>query len=105
VLKADPDLQWITGSASLPEIPYLWEMCARLEMPTLLMVGKTSNVLDEELVERMVDAMPQATAHWFDTGHYIPRERPDEFNDVLLEFLQGGSGEREPVQASSAQAG
>ncbi|WP_214109402.1 alpha/beta fold hydrolase [Acrocarpospora catenulata] len=26
VLKADPDVQWITGSVSLPDVEYLWRM-------------------------------------------------------------------------------
>ena len=87
VPKADPDVQWITGSVSLPDVAYLWEMSRLLTMPILLMVGKTSNVLDEETVEKMLAAMPGASVRWFDTGHYVPRERPEEFTEVLLEFL------------------
>jgi pimeloyl-ACP methyl ester carboxylesterase len=87
VLKADPDVQWITGSASLPDIPYLWEMSAKATMPTLLMIGRTSNVLDEELVGKMLTVMPNATAQWFETGHYIPREQPGEFTRSLAEFF------------------
>ena len=68
-------------------VAYLWEMSRLLTMPTLLMVGKTSNVLDEETVEKMLAAMPASSVRWFDTGHYVPRERPDEFTGVLLEFL------------------
>jgi pimeloyl-ACP methyl ester carboxylesterase len=88
VMKADPDLQWITGSASLPDVAYLWQRCANLTMPTLLMVGRTSNIFDEELADRIAGAMPNATVQWFDTGHYIPRERPAEFTDALLSFLR-----------------
>jgi pimeloyl-ACP methyl ester carboxylesterase len=88
VLKADPDLQWITGSASVPDVAYLWEMCANLTMPTFLMVGRTSNIFDEELVDKIAASMPRATVQWFDTGHYIPRERPAEFTSALLDFLR-----------------
>jgi pimeloyl-ACP methyl ester carboxylesterase len=87
VPKADPDVQWVTGSVSLPDVEYLWKMSAVLTMPTLLMVGRTSNVIDEETVSRMTDVMPNATARWFDTGHYVPREAPEEFTQVLSEFL------------------
>jgi pimeloyl-ACP methyl ester carboxylesterase len=87
VTKSDPDVQWITGSVSLPDVAYLWEMSALLTMPTLLMVGRTSNVLDEEVVAKMLDVMPSAEARWFDTGHYVPREAPEEFTQVLGEFL------------------
>jgi pimeloyl-ACP methyl ester carboxylesterase len=62
-------------------------MSANMVMPTLLMVGKTSNVLDEELVQRMVDTMPGGEALWFDTGHYIPREKPVEFTQAIVDFL------------------
>ena len=89
VLKADPDVQWITGSASLPDIPYLWEMSARLTMPTLLIIGRTSNVLDEDLVARMVETMPGAVARWFETGHYVPREQPEEFTAALQAHILG----------------
>ncbi|SNT36045.1 alpha/beta fold hydrolase [Rhodococcoides kyotonense] len=87
VPKADPDVQWITGSASLPDVDYLWKMSEFLTMPTLLMVGKRSNVLDEKVVEKMLQAMPNSSVRWFDTGHYVPREAPDEFNEVLSTFL------------------
>ena len=87
VLKADPDVQWITGSASIPDIPYLWDMSAKAAMPTLLMIGRTSNVLDDELVEKMVSVMPNAAAQWFDPGHYIPRQQPDQFTQSLVEFF------------------
>lgn len=88
VPKADPDIQWITGSVSLPDVAYLWEMSGKLTMPTLLMVGKRSNVLDGQVVDKMLDTMPNADVRWFDTGHYVPRERPEEFTDVLRTFLR-----------------
>jgi len=87
VPKADPDLQWITGSISLPDVKYLWKMAERLAMPTQLMVGRTSNVLDEEVVDKMLNTMPNAKVAWFDAGHYFLREKPDEFLKVLQKFL------------------
>ncbi|SNQ45399.1 conserved hypothetical protein [Frankia canadensis] len=88
VPKADPDVQWITGSVSLPDVEYLWQRSKDLTMPTLLLVGRRSNVLDEEVVDRMLAAMPAATVRWFDTGHYVPREAPEEFLEVLRSFLE-----------------
>lgn len=88
VPKADPDVQWITGSVSLPDVDYLWEMSKLLAMPTLLMVGRTSNVLDEEVVGKMLATMPNATVRWFDAGHYFLREKPGEFLEVLTAFLR-----------------
>jgi len=88
VPKADPDVQWITGSVSLPDVEYLWKMARELVMPTLLMVGRKSNVLDEEVVNRMLAEMPNAKVRWFDSGHYFMRENPDEFNAVLGSHLK-----------------
>ena len=87
VPKADPDLQWITGSASLPDVDYLWKMSKKLVMPTLLMVCRKSNVLDEEVVNKMLAAMPNAKVRWFEGGHYFVRERPQEFIEVLQAHL------------------
>lgn len=91
VPKADPDVQWITGSISLPDVDYLWKMSALMTMPTLLMVGRHSNVIDEAVVDKMLATMPNATVRWFDTGHYVPREQPEEFTEVLLDFLGKGA--------------
>jgi pimeloyl-ACP methyl ester carboxylesterase len=88
VPKADPDVQWITSSVSLPDVAYLWECSPKLTMPTLLLVGRRSNVLDEEVVDKMLAAMPNSAVSWFDTGHYVPREAPEEFTAVLLDFLK-----------------
>jgi pimeloyl-ACP methyl ester carboxylesterase len=88
VPKADPDIQWITGSVSLPDVEYLWKVSKRLVMPTMLMVGRKSVVLDEEVVNKMLSVMPNAKVTWFDAGHYFLRERPSEFIDVLQSFLQ-----------------
>jgi pimeloyl-ACP methyl ester carboxylesterase len=88
VPKADPDVQWITSSVSLPDVDYLWECAPKLSMPTLLMVGRRSNVLDEDVVEKMLASMPNSTVRWFDTGHYVPREKPEEFTAVLVDFLK-----------------
>jgi pimeloyl-ACP methyl ester carboxylesterase len=90
VPKADPDIQWITGSVSIPDVDYLWRMSELLTMPTLLMVGRRSNVLDEGVVEKMLAKMPNSTVRWFETGHYVPREKPEEFTEVLSKFLQEG---------------
>lgn len=87
VPKADPDLQWITGSVSLPDVAHLWEVSKSVTVPTLVMAGRRSNIVDEQLVDRMISTLPAAKARWFDTGHYIPRENPVEFMQVLAGFL------------------
>lgn len=87
VPKQDPDLQWIAGSISLPDVKYLWKMAAKLTMPTLLMAGRTSNVIDAAVVEKMLATMPNSRGTWFEAGHYFLREKPQEFLDCLQGFL------------------
>jgi len=91
VAKADPDVQWVTGSVSLPDVQYLWEISRNLVMPTLLCMGRKSNVVDDDVVNRMLREMPNAKVRWFDSGHYFMREKPQDFVDVLTAFLKENS--------------
>jgi pimeloyl-ACP methyl ester carboxylesterase len=87
VFKADPDLFWMTGSAGLKENPYLWEMTARITVPTLIMWGQHSGFFNDEIIDKMLARMPRAELVRPDTGHYIPREAPDDFERLVREFL------------------
>lgn len=87
VFKSDPELFWLNGSASAREIPYLWEAAARIAVPTLIMWGEKSELLTKEIVDRMVAAIPNAEVARFDTGHYIPREQPEQFAQAVREFI------------------
>ena len=99
--KADPDMFWIMGSVSVREVPYLWELAAQIGVPTLIMRGEQSNLLTEDLLERMLAAIPNARAAVFPTGHYIPRQAPEAFTTVLRQFLHDESV-AEPGQAALA---
>jgi pimeloyl-ACP methyl ester carboxylesterase len=87
VFKADPDVFWLTGSAGLREVPFLWENAARITCPTLIMRGKRSYFLSAETAAKMLTVIPRAQLVEFDTGHHIPREAPEEFIRVLRDFL------------------
>ena len=87
VLKADPDLFWITKGAGVKEIPFIWDMASKADMPTLIMFGKRSEFFDQPLLERMLKTMPRAESATFDTGHYIPREDPAAFCEAVEGFL------------------
>ncbi|MGE0584802.1 MAG: alpha/beta fold hydrolase [Flavobacteriaceae bacterium] len=88
ILKSDPELYWITRGAGVREIPYLWEMAEAIDVPTLIMVGEHSEFFDDELLERMREAIRRSEVAKFNTGHYIPREQPEEFAARLTEFLE-----------------
>ncbi|HEV7679073.1 MAG TPA: alpha/beta hydrolase [Candidatus Dormibacteraeota bacterium] len=87
VFKSDPDLFWMTGSAGVRDIPYVWEMTARITAPTLMLWGQRSGFLDDELIGRLGEAIASFEVARTDTGHYIPREAPEEFTKLVQEFL------------------
>lgn len=88
--KADPELLWITGSISLKDVPRLWELAHAIPVPTLIMWGRTSTVVDEDLATRMHEAIPGSQVRVFETGHYIPREQPEQFVAALRAYFRGG---------------
>jgi pimeloyl-ACP methyl ester carboxylesterase len=88
--RYDRRLADITTKAAIPEIDYLWESLTRVKCPTLVMRGEHSPILDDEIASRMVEALPEGRLHVFkDTGHSLPRLRPEEFARVLRGFLLG----------------
>ena len=86
--RYDRRLADITTKAAIPEIDFLWDSLTRVHCPALVMRGKHSPILDGEISDRMVAALPDGRLHVFkDTGHSLPRLRPEEFATVLREFL------------------
>ncbi|GAA0674398.1 alpha/beta fold hydrolase [Natronoarchaeum mannanilyticum] len=59
-----------------------------LSMPTLLLHGAQDSLVPPEWSEVAADAIPGARLELIDDcGHWVPRERPDRFNEILGEFL------------------
>jgi pimeloyl-ACP methyl ester carboxylesterase len=87
VFKADPDLFWMTGSAGLRETPYLWEMAGQITAPTLVLWGQRSGFFDDAIIARMRELLPTMEVARPATGHYIPREDPEEFLRLVNDFL------------------
>ena len=86
--KYDPKLFQITGKAAVLEQPSLWECLERTLCPTLVVRGETSDVLSPELVDRMVEALPNGEAvEVAGAGHPVPYDQPEEFLRVLKDFL------------------
>ena len=89
--RYDRRLADITTKAAIPEIPYLWESLTRVRCPALVLRGERSPILDKEISSRMVSALPDGRLHVFeDTGHSLPRLRPEEFAAVVRGFLLDG---------------
>ncbi|MFN0145989.1 MAG: alpha/beta fold hydrolase, partial [Dehalococcoidia bacterium] len=88
VWKHDPELQWISGAFGVTEVPHLWRQVEKINCPTLVVRGETSNVLDQETVNRMLDVMPNASAVEIPgAGHGVPQDRPKEFWAAVNGFL------------------
>lgn len=86
--RYDRRLADITTKAAIPEINYLWDSLTRIQCPTLVMRGEHSPILDDEISARMVESLPDGRLYVFeDTGHSLPRLRPEKFADVLRSFL------------------
>lgn len=88
VWKHDSELQWISGAFGVTEVPHLWRQVEKINCPTLIVRGETSNVLDQETVDRMLDVMPNAKAvEIAGASHTVPQDRPKEFWAAVNAFL------------------
>ncbi len=86
--RYDRRLAYITTKAALPEIDYLWDSLTHIQCPTLVMRGEHSPILDDEISARMVESLQDGRLYVFeDTGHSLPRLRPERFAGVLRSFL------------------
>ena len=86
--RYDRRLADITTKAAIPEINYLWDSLTRVQCHALVMRGEHSPILDDEISARMVESLPDGKLYVFeDTGHSLPRLRPEKFADVLRSFL------------------
>ena len=86
--RYDRRLADITTKAAIPEIDYLWDSLTHIQCPALVMRGEHSPILDDEISARMVESLPDGRLYVFeDTGHSLPRLRPERFAGVLRTFL------------------
>jgi|APHM01.1.fsa_nt_gi Predicted hydrolases or acyltransferases (alpha/beta hydrolase superfamily) len=61
---------------------------ARLAVPTLLVHGANDTLFPSAWSERADERLDNSELHVFEKcGHWPPRERPDQFNDVLSAFM------------------
>lgn len=86
--RYDRRLADITTKAAIPEIAFLWESLTRVKCPTLVCRGEQSPILDDEIAGRMVRSLPDGQLYVFrDTGHSLPRLRPELFAEMTRRFL------------------
>jgi pimeloyl-ACP methyl ester carboxylesterase len=61
---------------------------ASITAPTLIIWGQQDQIIPVAHAQVAKERIPNAKLHIFDPcGHIPPRERPEEFNNLVLEFL------------------
>lgn len=62
---------------------------SKIDVPVCLIWGKDDKITPPDVAEEFLNLMPQAELHWIDKcGHAAMMERPNEFNELLDDFLQ-----------------
>ena len=90
--RYDRRLADVTTKAAIPEINYLWESLTHVKCPALVARGEHSPILDDEISSRMVASLPDGQLYVFkDTGHSLPRLRPELFAELIRAFLNDES--------------
>lgn len=60
-----------------------------VHIPTLLVRGGRSDIVDDAGVSELVELVPQTQVHCVaDAGHMVAGDRNDAFNDAVVEFLR-----------------
>ncbi len=79
-----------------------WQLFRSIRVPALLVRGAESDVLTEEVAERVVAEMPRARLSVVaGAGHSVPGDNPDDFTAAVREFLGDVErGQFEPVAAT-----
>ena len=57
--------------------------------PTMFIHGRKDSLVPLEAVTTAATHMPNARVEIMDTGHWPMRERPKEFNEIVISFLRG----------------
>ena len=83
------------------------ERLPEVKVPTLIVWGEKDSIIpvrDADEFERLIDDSRKLVMK--DTGHIPMAERPETFNDILVDFLAetGPAQEKEPVEGESQPA-
>lgn len=70
----------------------LWKALPQIECPSLIIRGGRSDILSEEVTQKMVDMIPNCEAITIEgAGHLVPGDKPVESIHAIREFLQATS--------------
>ena len=67
----------------------VWRFIPRLQQPTLVLYGATSDTFLAPAARRFKSKVPSAKMVPLNgTGHFVPMDRPDDTADIILNFLK-----------------
>lgn len=79
----DPD-----NARPRPSVEEGWRSVAAIDVPSLLIRGEDSNLLQPAVADRMVRDIPDCRfVEVAGSGHPVPLDRPDGFLDAVRTFL------------------
>ena len=88
------DPRWITneggvdGQRGLVHHEQLCATARRVEVPTLLVRGRMSDIVSDESVRELRELIPHAeVVDVAGAGHMVAGDRNDAFNDAVIEFV------------------
>ena len=65
-----------------------WRLVANINVPTLLVRGSLSDILDAEVAKRMAETLASGSLIEIPgSGHPVPLDKPDEFLEAVRTFL------------------
>lgn len=96
----DPRLVAMTPSSEPPDFTAaLIEVSGRVTVPTLLVRGGHSDIVDDDGVAELIRLVPQTQIHNVPgAGHMVAGDRNDAFNAAILAFLEQHMPLRQPAE-------
>ena len=81
-------LEGVISRQARPQ-PFTKEQLQSLKVPVLLLLGKRDGLVgNPENAKKFVQDIPDVQVEMLDTGHLISAERPDQFNKLVIDFIE-----------------
>ena len=81
-------LEGVISRQSRP-MPFTDEQLSSLNVPVLLLLGERDGLVgNSENARQRVRCIPDVRVELLDTGHLISAEKPDQFNRLVIDFIE-----------------